>query len=170
MRSAQGPWSRIRKTARTDCRRAPLPQRRGVQPEPGGRAPRARFCDEDVGTGEQSLQDVPSLGRLQVQGQGLLGAVEPYEVAGLAVHGGVVATGEVAASRALHLDHPGAEVGQLTGGVGRRHRLLDADDGDAGERKRFGELGHGATSRGWPGDRGAAAVMPSSSLMETSVK
>ncbi len=90
-------------------------------------------CDEFV-------EDLASFGCLDVQGQGLLGAVEPDEIAGLTVHGRVVAAGEVPTAGALDLDDPGAEVGQLTGGEGRRDGLFQADDGDARERerKRFG--------------------------------
>jgi hypothetical protein len=42
----------------------------------------------------------------------------------------VVAAGGVAAARALDLDDPGAEVGDLPGGERRGHRLLETDDGD----------------------------------------
>ncbi|GAA1421858.1 hypothetical protein GCM10009601_22380 [Streptomyces thermospinosisporus] len=43
------------------------------------------------------------------------------------MHGGVVVPGEVALAGPLHLDHPGAEVGELPGGVGRGHGLFQTD-------------------------------------------
>jgi hypothetical protein len=48
----------------------------------------------------------------------------------------VVVAGEVAAVRALHLDHPGTEIGEIPGGQWGCDRLLDGDDGDALERER----------------------------------
>ncbi|GAA3307441.1 hypothetical protein GCM10020295_66310 [Streptomyces cinereospinus] len=50
---------------------------------------------------------------------------------GEAAGGGVVAAREVAAVDPLHLDHPGAEVGELPGGEGGGDGLFDGDDGDA---------------------------------------
>lgn len=44
---------------------------------------------------------------------------------------GVVTAGEVTAVRALDLDDPGAEVGELPGGERGGDGLLDGDDGDA---------------------------------------
>ena len=52
--------------------------------------------DKDVGPREQAVQDVLRAVLFQVQSQGLLGAVEPDEVARETLHRGVVAAGEVA--------------------------------------------------------------------------
>ena len=56
-------------------------------------------------------------------------------MAGHPVHGAVVVAGEIAGSRPLDLDHPGAEVGELAGGQRHGHRLLQRDDGDSRKRK-----------------------------------
>ena len=53
-----------------------------------------------------------------------------------AVHHVVVVAGEVAAAGSLHLDHPGAQIGQVPGRQRSRDGLLDGNDGDALERKR----------------------------------
>lgn len=109
-----------------------------VQAEAVGGA-RGQVLHEDVGAGEEFLQDLPALGRLEVEADRLLGAVEPDEVTGLAVDSRVVPPGEVAAAGALDLDHPRAQVGQLPGRVRRRHRLLDADHRHTGEGRGSGE-------------------------------
>src|ERR1700722_522072 len=49
------------------------------------------------------------------------------------MHRAVIATGEIATLRALNLDYPCAEVGELAGRVRRRDRLLKAHDGDIGQ-------------------------------------
>ena len=54
---------------------------------------------------------------------------------GQAVDRCVVVAGEIAAFRVLDLDDAGAHVSEVTGGQRRRHRLLDADHEQAGERK-----------------------------------
>jgi hypothetical protein len=58
--------------------------------------------------------------------------VQPHEVAGLPVHRAVETAGEVPGARALDLDHPRAEVGELAGGERAGHGLLQRDDRDAG--------------------------------------
>ncbi|MND69669.1 hypothetical protein D3C80_611560 [compost metagenome] len=50
---------------------------------------------------------------------------------GQAVDPLIVTTGEVATARAFDLDHPGAQVSQLTGTEGRCDRMFEADDGNA---------------------------------------
>ncbi|CAM5681067.1 hypothetical protein SALBM311S_05868 [Streptomyces alboniger] len=47
--------------------------------------------------------------------------------------GRVVAAGEVALTGPLHLDHPGAEIGELAGGEGGGDGLLQADHRDPGQ-------------------------------------
>ena len=56
-------------------------------------------------------------------------------MAGEPLHGLVVAAGEVTGTGSLDLDHPGTEVGELTGSERRRHRLLQRDDGEAFKRQ-----------------------------------
>ena len=50
--------------------------------------------------------------------------------------GGVVAAREIADDRPLDLDDPGAEVGQLARRERDRHRLLERENGDTGQRQR----------------------------------
>src|SRR5690606_992811 len=101
-------------------------------------------------------QDVPAARVLEVEGEGLLGAVEPDEVAGLTVHGGVVAAGGVAAARPLHLDHPGAAIGALAGGGGGGPGLLQTDHRDA--RQRVPLRSHASRSPGTRPPRSAPPV------------
>ena len=61
---------------------------------------------------------------LEVEGEGLLAAVQPDEVARLAVHVPVVAAGEVALGP-LDLDDASAGIRQPGGAIGSGHRLLD---------------------------------------------
>lgn len=94
---------------------------------------RRQILYEHVGAGEDLVQDVPAARVLEVQGEGFLGAVEPDEIAGVAVHARVVAAREVALAGPLHLDHPGAEIGELPGGVRSGNGLFQADHRDAGQ-------------------------------------
>jgi hypothetical protein len=114
----------------------PLPQ--GLRPEtqPPGRA-RREVLDEDVGLFEQACQDLSCALLLEIQGQGLLGVVEPDEVAREPLHRGVVGAGEVPRLRSLHLYDPRAEVGELAGGEGGGDRLLQSDDRYTFERAHF---------------------------------
>jgi hypothetical protein len=56
-------------------------------------------------------------------------------VTGQATHGGVVGAREVSDTRALHLDDPGTEVGQLSAGKWRSNGLFDRHHRDALEGK-----------------------------------
>ena len=123
----------VRCVARDVAHDQPLvaaPQDLRRQPHPGRRAGR-QVLDEHVRAVDKSIQDRPARGVLEIQAQGLLAAVEPDEVAGQALDGGVVVPREVAWARPLDLDHPGAQVGQLTGGERRGDRLLHRDHRDA---------------------------------------
>lgn len=130
--------------------RAVAGHRAGDQPRPGradrGRAEPEPFGDtgrevlhEHVGAVEQRRHDRLRGVALEVEGDALLGAVEPDEVAGLAVHGLVVGAGEVAAARPLDLEHARPEVGQVPGGQRRGDGLFAGHDGDAVE----GQVDHG---------------------------
>jgi len=90
---------------------------------------------QHVGPRRQLVQDAASFRRLDVHGHRLLGAVQPDEVAGLPVHGLVVLPGEVTSAGPLDLDHPGAEVGQLSGRERRGYSVLEGDHRDACEWK-----------------------------------
>ena len=110
------------------------PQLVCAEAEASGRAG-GQVLDEDVGPGHEAAQDLFGLVLPQVQGQRLLGAVEPDEVAGHALDRFVVTPGEVPYAGALDLDDPRAEVGELAGGEGGGDRLLEGDDRDPFQRE-----------------------------------
>src|SRR5688500_12763306 len=103
-----------------DQRGAGRSQILGGETETFGRAG-CEVLHEDVGTSHEATDDTASLVRLEVDGDRLLAPVEPDEVRSGAVDDVVVPAGEVTAVDALHLDHPGAEVGEVAGRQRRRH-------------------------------------------------
>jgi len=105
-------------------------QIRGAETEPLGRAG-GEILHEDVCRGDQCLHRPLARIGLQVEGNRLLGPVEPDEVRGHPLDRLVIVAGEVAQTWALHLDDAGTEVGELTGGKRGCHGLLDGDDGEA---------------------------------------
>ncbi|MCD6054843.1 MAG: hypothetical protein K0Q96_2035 [Rubrobacteraceae bacterium] len=109
------------------------PQLFCAEAEASGRA-RGEVLDEDVGSGHEAAQDLFGLLLSQIQGQRLLGAVEPDEVAGHAHDRFIVTPGEVPHAGALDLYDPRAEVGELAGGEGGGHGLLKGDDSYPFER------------------------------------
>src|SRR3712207_6509632 len=115
-----------------------MPLAQGLRPEaePPG-SPRGEVLDEDVSPLDEALQDLPRTLFFQIEGNGLLCAVEPDEVARETPGGPVVGAGEVPGTRTLDLYDPRAEVGELAGGEGSRDRLLQGDDGNAFERQHF---------------------------------
>ena len=123
----------------------------GAEPQPLGRAGR-EVLHEDVGPVQQGGQRRLAVGGFHVELHRLLAPVQPDEVAGLAEHGPVVVPGEVAGARSLDLDDPGAEVGELTGGEGRRDGLLQRDHHDPRQREALALRGlalGGRPLRGW---------------------
>ena len=68
---------------------------------------------------------------LHVQREAFLAAIRPDEMGCQAAHALVVAAREVAAARALDLDHTRTEVGQLARRKGRRDGVFEGDDGKA---------------------------------------
>ena len=103
-----------------------------AEAEAGGGAG-GEVLQQHVGVGEQLRQHLGRLGMLEVQRDAALAAIEPDEEAGLPVHEAVVGAGEVALAGPLHLDHVGAEVGQVAAADRRRHRVFQRDDADAFE-------------------------------------
>jgi hypothetical protein len=73
--------------------------------------------DEDVRLRSRTLQQRLVVGRLDVEAQALLAAVQPDEIGGQAVAGRVVAAREVALG-ALQLDDARPRIGQLGGAGG----------------------------------------------------
>ena len=113
--------------------------RRAGAPRPSRSAARREVLHEHVGALQQPEHRLDVARGLEVEGDALLGPVEPHEVARHPVHGLVVAAREVPGAGPLDLDHPRAEVGEVPGGQRGGHRLLASDDGDAvqGERHRI---------------------------------
>jgi hypothetical protein len=109
--------------------------RAGVETEPVDRS-RRQVVHEDIRAGEQPLDDAARGRLLEIERQRLLRAIEPDEIAGQPLDGGVVVTGEIAALGALDLDHARAEIGELARRERRRHGLLDRHDDDPVERTR----------------------------------
>src|SRR5215208_4020749 len=103
--------------------RMPLPQDLCAEAEPPGRA-RREVLDEDVGPFDNAGQYLFGPVLLEIQGQRLLGAVEPDEVACKALYGSVVSAGEVPHFWTFDLYDARAEVGELAGGEGGGDCLL----------------------------------------------
>jgi hypothetical protein len=112
-----------------DEARVPLPQPRGPEAETFGGAG-GQVLDKDVGGWDQAPQHLPRPILFQVERHGLLGAVEPDEVARHPLDGLVVVAGKVPGPGALYLYDARAEVGELAGGEGGGDGLLQGDDGD----------------------------------------
>ncbi|MDT4846926.1 hypothetical protein FQZ97_809700 [compost metagenome] len=92
---------------------------------------RREVLHQHVGLGQQVVEHLRGLVLLEVESQALLGAVGPDEMGGDAGDALVVAAGEVSHARALHLDHPGAEIGQLAGAERCCDGVLQTDHRDA---------------------------------------
>ena len=105
----------------------------GVESHAGGRA-RPEIVDEHVGRLQKLVHDGQPVWVLEIDGQRLLAAVEPEEIARFASDGVVVAAGEVAARGPFDFHDTCAEVSELSGRVRRGHGLLEAHDADARER------------------------------------
>jgi hypothetical protein len=92
----------------------------------------AEVLDHDVGLLDQLLEHFLALGRLGVQGQRTLVAVEHREVERVGI-GDVtqLAAGDVAGARTLDLDHVSAEPGQQLGAGGTGLHVREVDDLDA---------------------------------------
>ena len=97
-------------------------QRRVVDAESLGNA-RPVVVDQRVGSSDQAVHDVASLGGLEVERDALLA------LHALQAHGAVAAQ-RVAFER-FDLDHPSAELGQQRGGHGRGDPGSQLEDGDA---------------------------------------
>ena len=118
--------------SQTISRWSPRGQRVEAEAEPLRRAG-GEVLHQDVGAIDELPEDRPCLRVLEVEGHALLRPVAPEEVRRLPVDALVVGAREVAAARALDLDHPGAEVGELAGAERGGDRVLERDDGEAGK-------------------------------------
>ena len=116
-----------------DQPRVPLGQVGRGEAEAAERA-RRQVADQHVGPAEQAGEHL-GVGRFgQVELHRLLAVVQPDEVGGEAAHRAVVVPGGVPHPGVLHLDHPGAEVGEVARAQRGRDRLLERQHGDACER------------------------------------
>ena len=91
--------------------------------------------DQHIGPLQQYRKRRLARFRGQIERDAFLAAVQPNEIARLAVGNRVVAAREIAFG-ALDLDDISAGIGQACGGKGSRHRLLDCDNLDAFQWKR----------------------------------
>ena len=87
---------------------------------------------EHVGLRQHRLEQGLVGGLHEIEHDGFLAAVEPHEIGAFAVDERVIAAREVA-FRTLDLDDAGARIGEPAGAHGRRHRLLQRHDEEAGE-------------------------------------
>ncbi len=101
-------------------------------------------------------QDFLPFGRLQVQGEALLVAVDGEEVRRLAAHERRPAARVVALAGLLDLDHLGAHVAQRHGAEGPGEHAGEVDDPHAGQRRTGGRpAGRGLRAGGGGGLAGA---------------
>jgi hypothetical protein len=91
--------------------------------------------DNHVAPPDQFIEDLDRGRLLEIERERFLAPVEPDEVGGEPVDGGVVVAGEIAAARPLDLDYPRSEIAQMAGAERPRHRLLQREHGDAGQGK-----------------------------------
>jgi len=103
----------------------------GVKPETLDRA-RGQVLHEHVGLRHEFLQDRARRRMLDVEGQALLRAVGPGELARHPVHHIIIIAAEIAFAGPLDLDDPRTPVGQMPAGERCRDGLLQRDHGDAG--------------------------------------
>jgi len=95
------------------------------------------ILDDDVGLGQQALEQRPIGIGLEVERDAFLAAVERGEIGRFAIDEGAVVAGIVAARR-LHLDDPGTQIGEHHRTVGTGQHAGEVDDGDPVKR-----AGHG---------------------------
>jgi hypothetical protein len=112
-----------------------LRERGVVEPEPGQRAGLEVLC-HDVGRQRQPARRGGTLGRLQVDADALLVAVEQREEAGA----GTEQPARVVAVHRLDLDDLGAEVGQHHAAGRPHHHVRELDHPQPGQRLRDGAL------------------------------
>ncbi len=87
---------------------------------------------EHVGAREHGGKERLVLGQREIEHHRFFAAIEPDEIAALAMHQIVVAAGEVAFGP-FDLDDAGAGIGQAARAHRRRDRLFERDDEQAGE-------------------------------------
>ncbi len=120
-----------------DDRRVHRPRARLVDAELGRHAaPEA--LDHDVRPAEQALRDGMALGLVHRQPEKALVAVDAQEIRALAAETRWVVAAGITHSRALHLDHVGAQIGQHLRRPRPRQQAAEIGDAHAGERQVVG--------------------------------
>ena len=108
-------------------------------------APGLRFCTNTSARASIGAKQRLVGGFGEIEHHRFLAAVEPDEIAALAVHEIVIAAREIA-FRPLDLDDARAGIGEPAGAHRRRDRLFERDDEEAGERKGFTQYDLGSPS------------------------
>ena len=98
-------------------------------------APGFRFCTNTSARASIAAKQRLVGGLVEIEHDRFLAAIEPDEIAALAVREIVVAAGEVA-FRPLDLDDARAGIGEPARAHRRRDRLFERDDEQAGEGER----------------------------------
>src|SRR4029453_13497927 len=91
------------------------------------------ILDEYVSARDEPGEDIFRCRMLDVEGEALLGAIQPDEVRAQALHRRVVIAREIAYLRPLDLDHASAQIRKLPRSKRRRYGLFQRDDSDSVE-------------------------------------
>ena len=130
---------------------------RGPVEAVGGEAARAGVLDEEIGPGQEAIQDVPAGSGPEIQGQAAFPGVERQEQGRLVADSARPLHPVRVTGQRLDLDDLGAEGGEEAGGVGAGHEPGEIDDPLAGERAAY----HGLGSRNSPNAaRNTSAISP----------
>ncbi len=106
-------------------------------------APGFKFCTNTSARASMRGEQRLVLGFVEIEHDRFLAAIEPDEIAALAVHEIVIAAREVA-FRPLDLDDARAGIGQPARAHRRGDRLFERDDEEAGERQRLAQYDLGS--------------------------
>src|SRR5262245_35154405 len=94
-----------------------------------------QILHEHVGLLEHGFEQRPVFGLAEVEHHRLLAAIQPDEIGAFAMHNVVIFAGEIALG-ALHLDDTRTGIGKAACALWRRHRLLNRNYKNTGERQR----------------------------------
>ena len=123
----------IARNGAADQRRIILPQALQREAELVHRAG-LQVLQQHVGAGDQLLQRRAAFLGREIDDHGILAAVEPDEIAALALGRGIIAAGKIAL-RPLHLDDMRAGIRQPRAAERRGDRLFDGDDDQSFKRQ-----------------------------------
>src|SRR5262249_19100765 len=106
-------------------------------------APGFRFCTNTSAFAGHSFEQCFVFGPGEIEHNRLLTAIKPDEIGTLAMDDVIVVAREIAFG-ALDLDYARAGIGETACALRRRHRLLDRDNQNSGERKSHNVRGNEA--------------------------